>query len=69
MVDIKSEENVKNVMSSEEVNAVCKQVLDEMVGNANHSHSDCANLNQTAVENITKRLVALNRPFKYIGSS
>ena len=43
------------------------KVLDETIGNSNYSHADCANLNQSTVENITKRLVEQNRPFKYIG--
>lgn len=44
------------------------QVLDEVIGLSPYNYADSLNWNKQAVEQITKRLVALNRPYKYIGT-
>ncbi|VDM69760.1 unnamed protein product [Strongylus vulgaris] len=45
------------------------RVLDEVIGLSPYNYADSLNWNKQAVEQITKRLVALNRPYKYIVNS
>ncbi|ETN77750.1 inositol monophosphatase family protein, partial [Necator americanus] len=61
--------DVKNVFTQEEVQGIIKQVLDEVIGLSPYNYADSLNWNKQAVEQITKRLVALNRPYKYIVNS
>ncbi|CAI5438498.1 unnamed protein product [Caenorhabditis angaria] len=57
-------------LPEEEVHMMIKQVLDETVGpNATYTQKDSVVWNQKAVENITKKLVASGKPFKYIVTS
>ncbi|KAI6232984.1 hypothetical protein M3Y99_00959000 [Aphelenchoides fujianensis] len=52
--------------SYEEVsNPSCKEVLDEVIGQKSYVHAEVVNWNQAAIEKITERLAALNRPYKY----
>jgi len=51
--------------SYEEVSSICKEVLDEIVGNQPYQHAEVVKWNQTAVEKITEKLAAMNRPYKY----
>ncbi|KIH52886.1 Tctex-1 family protein [Ancylostoma duodenale] len=60
--------DVKNTFTQEEVQGIIKQVLDEVIGLSPYNYADSLNWNKQAVEQITKRLVALNRPYKYIES-
>lgn len=55
--------------SVEDVNTIIKQVLDENIGNASYPHKEAVEINQRCVETITKKLVMLNRPYKYIVNS
>ncbi|KAK6047354.1 Tctex-1 family protein [Cooperia oncophora] len=71
MAEVKS-----NQFTQEEVQSIIKQalnnkkfqVLDEVIGLSPYNYADSLNWNKQAVEQITKRLVALNRPYKYIVS-
>lgn len=46
------------------------QVLDEVVGaNSVYTHKDSVQWNQKAVEQITKKLVAAGKPYKYVVTS
>lgn len=58
-----------NQFTQEEVQNIIKQVLDEVIGLSPYNYADSLNWNKQAVELITKRLVALNRPYKYIVNS
>ncbi|KAK6024138.1 Tctex-1 family protein [Ostertagia ostertagi] len=58
-----------NQFTQEEVQSIIKQVLDEVIGLSPYNYADSLNWNKQAVEQITKRLVALNRPYKYIVNS
>ncbi|VDL74918.1 unnamed protein product [Nippostrongylus brasiliensis] len=58
-----------NQFTQEEVQSIIKQVLDEVIGLSPYNYNDSLNWNKQAVEQITKRLVALNRPYKYIVNS
>ncbi|KAH7728651.1 outer-arm dynein light chain 3 - sea urchin [Aphelenchoides avenae] len=49
----------------DEVNAICKDVLDEIVGQTGYNHAEAVKWNQKAVETISGHLVALGRPFKF----
>lgn len=51
----------------DEVNAICKDVLDEIVGQTGYNHAEAVKWNQKAVETISGHLVALGRPFKFCG--
>uniref|UniRef100_A0A0R3PNC3 ABC transporter permease n=1 Tax=Angiostrongylus costaricensis TaxID=334426 RepID=A0A0R3PNC3_ANGCS len=51
------------------ITAVFFQVLDEVIGLSPYNYADSLNWNKQAVEQITRRLVALNRPYKYIVNS
>ncbi|PIC51146.1 hypothetical protein B9Z55_001777 [Caenorhabditis nigoni] len=61
-----------NIMAlpEEDVHMIIKQVLDETVGaNATYTHKDSVQWNQKAVEQITKKLVAAGKPYKYVVTS
>lgn len=51
--------------SYEQVNLVCKDVLDQIIGNNAYQPNESAKWNEQVVESITKHLVELNRPYKY----
>ncbi|CAD6194761.1 unnamed protein product [Caenorhabditis auriculariae] len=53
----------------EEVNAIAKQVLEDVIGNKPYAHKDSVDWNQKVVENITKKLVSAGKPYKYIVTS
>ncbi|CAI4225803.1 unnamed protein product [Auanema sp. JU1783] len=54
---------------AEEVQNIIKKVLDDVIGGNSYNPSESANWNQSAVENITKRLVEYQKPYKYIVTS
>ena len=59
MVDRSSQQ-----LTYDEVSGVCKSVLDQVIGQSGYVHTEAVKWNQRAVEMITEKLVALNRPYK-----
>ncbi|CAD5206273.1 unnamed protein product [Bursaphelenchus okinawaensis] len=51
--------------SFEEVSGICKEVLDDVIGQKPYQHAEVVKWNQTAVEKITEKLAGLGRPYKY----
>ncbi|KAI6182323.1 hypothetical protein M3Y97_00367600 [Aphelenchoides bicaudatus] len=51
--------------SYEEVAQICKEVLDDVIGQKPYQHAEVVKWNQLLVEKLTEKLAALNRPYKY----
>ena len=49
----------------DEVNGICKEVFENLIGQSSYQHAEVVKWNQKAVEDITVKLVALGRSFKY----
>uniref|UniRef100_A0A915E1J8 Dynein light chain Tctex-type 1 n=1 Tax=Ditylenchus dipsaci TaxID=166011 RepID=A0A915E1J8_9BILA len=49
----------------DEVNQICKDVLEEVIGQSTYQHGESVKWTSKAVENITEGLVALNRNYKF----
>lgn len=58
------------IVYSHSRNPIIFQVLDEVVGaSTQYTHKDSVQWNQKAVEQITKKLVAAGKPYKYVVTS
>ncbi|KAL3081251.1 hypothetical protein niasHS_012355 [Heterodera schachtii] len=52
-------------LTQEEVNTICKDVLENLIGASTYQHTEAVKWNQSVVEKITARLVQLQKPYKY----
>eukprot|EP00898_Chlorokybus_atmophyticus_P003043 jgi/Chlat1/373/Chrsp10S01491 len=53
---------------AEDVNNIIKESIDLILLNAVYSHKKVGQWTSSVVEACLKRLTALNKPFKYVGS-
>uniref|UniRef100_A0A914I4I0 RING-type domain-containing protein n=1 Tax=Globodera rostochiensis TaxID=31243 RepID=A0A914I4I0_GLORO len=52
-------------LTQEEVNTICKDVLESLIGSSTYQHTEAVKWNQSVVEKITAGLVQLQKPYKY----